>query len=65
MIPRLKYRKCWFAWMQSAARSFGAFNRLRGVVNVLTAKDNGRVATGYYIVPIEPNWAVYRFEYQE
>jgi hypothetical protein len=28
-------------------------------------KENGRVATGYYILPIEDNWSVYRFEYQE
>jgi hypothetical protein len=28
-------------------------------------QENNKVATGYYILPIEPNWSVYRFEYQE
>ena len=27
--------------------------------------ENGRVATGLYIVPIERDWSIYRFEYQE
>jgi hypothetical protein len=27
--------------------------------------ENGRVASGVYVVPIEPNWYLYRFEYQE
>jgi hypothetical protein len=28
-------------------------------------QEHGRVASGYYVVPIEPNWYVYRFEYLE
>ncbi len=28
-------------------------------------QENGAVATGLYVVPIEPEWFVYRFEYQE
>lgn len=28
-------------------------------------QDNGAVASGLYVVPIEPEWFVYRFEYQE
>jgi hypothetical protein len=28
-------------------------------------QENGSVATGLYVVPIEPNWFIYRFEYQE
>jgi hypothetical protein len=28
-------------------------------------QENGSVATGLYVVPIEPEWFVYRFEYQE
>ena len=27
--------------------------------------ERGGVASGLYVVPIEPNWFVYRFEYQE
>ena len=28
-------------------------------------QKNGAVATGLYVVPIEPEWFIYRFEYQE
>lgn len=28
-------------------------------------QENGAVASGLYVVPIEPEWYVYRFEYQE
>lgn len=28
-------------------------------------QENGDVATGLYVVPIEPEWFLYRFEYQE
>jgi hypothetical protein len=28
-------------------------------------KEKGAVATGLYVMPIEPNWFVYRLEYQE
>ncbi|MGD0987024.1 MAG: hypothetical protein ABR874_04385 [Candidatus Sulfotelmatobacter sp.] len=28
-------------------------------------KEQGAVASGLYVVPIEPEWFVYRFEYQE
>ena len=28
-------------------------------------QENGSVATGLYVVPIEPEWFIYRFEYQE
>jgi hypothetical protein len=28
-------------------------------------QEKGSVATGLYVVPIEPNWFVYRFEYRE
>jgi hypothetical protein len=28
-------------------------------------KEKGMVATGLYVMPIEPNWFVYRLEYQE
>ena len=28
-------------------------------------QENGSVASGLYVVPIEPEWFVYRFEYQE
>ena len=27
--------------------------------------ENGKVASGLYVVPIEPEWYLYRFEYQE
>jgi hypothetical protein len=28
-------------------------------------QEHGAVATGLYLVPIEPEWFIYRFEYQE
>lgn len=28
-------------------------------------QENGAVATGLYVVPIEPDWFIYRLEYQE
>ena len=28
-------------------------------------QENGAVATGLYVVPIEPEWFIYRLEYQE
>jgi hypothetical protein len=28
-------------------------------------QEHGAVATGLYVVPIEPHWFIYRFEYQE
>ncbi len=28
-------------------------------------QENGSVASGLYVVPIEPEWFIYRFEYQE
>ena len=28
-------------------------------------QERGAVATGLYVVPIEPEWFIYRFEYQE
>jgi hypothetical protein len=28
-------------------------------------QENGSVATGLYVVPVEPKWFIYRFEYQE
>jgi hypothetical protein len=28
-------------------------------------KEKGAVASGLYVVPIEPEWFIYRFEYQE
>ncbi len=28
-------------------------------------QEKGAVATGLYVVPIEPEWFIYRFEYQE
>jgi len=44
---------------------------LRGITVVKSLQDsnlpkeNGRVASGYYVVPIDPNWCMYRYEYQE
>ena len=39
------------------------------VVNSITTsslpQENGAVASGLYIIPIEPSWYVYRYEYQE
>ena len=38
------------------------------VASLETAKlpqEKGAVATGLYVVPIEPQWFIYRFEYQE
>jgi hypothetical protein len=28
-------------------------------------QEHGAVATGMYVVPVEPEWFIYRFEYQE
>jgi len=28
-------------------------------------QEKGAVASGLYVVPIEPEWFIYRFEYQE
>jgi hypothetical protein len=28
-------------------------------------QEKGNVASGLYVVPIEPEWFVYRYEYQE
>jgi hypothetical protein len=28
-------------------------------------QEKGAVATGLYVVPIEPEWFIYRFEYRE
>jgi hypothetical protein len=33
--------------------------------NAKLPQQNGAVATGLYVVPIEPEWFIYRFEYQE
>jgi hypothetical protein len=39
------------------------------VVNSLASEklpqENGAVASGLYVVPIEPEWFIYRYEYQE
>lgn len=33
--------------------------------NATLPKENGQVASGLYVIPIEPEWYLYRFEYQE
>jgi len=41
---------------------------VRFVASLATAalpQEHGKVASGYYVVPIEPNWSLYRFEYEE
>jgi hypothetical protein len=38
---------------------------VRGISDEQLPKENGLVATGLYVIPIEQHWYVYRFEYQE
>jgi len=49
---------------------FGHREDLRGVRFVASLdsaalpQEHGKVASGYYVLPIEPNWFLYRFEYE-
>jgi hypothetical protein len=39
--------------------------KAQGIGDEQLPKEKGQVATGLYVVPIEPHWYVYRSEYQE
>jgi hypothetical protein len=43
----------------------GTPTAVRNLDDAKLPHENGRVATGLYVVPIERDWSIYRFEYQE
>ena len=47
------------------ARSGWEHTVVTSLDNAKLPQENGAVATGLYVVPIEPEWFIYRFEYQE
>ena len=55
-VPKVRRTDAPSGWEQTAVTSLDSAKLPRG---------NGAVATGLYVVPIEPEWFIYRFEYQE
>jgi len=49
----------------AAARPAWQQMRVASLASSRLPQENGSVATGLYVLAIEPNWFIYRFEYQE
>jgi hypothetical protein len=55
-VPNVRRMSAPWGWKQTA------------VISLDSAKlphENGAVGTGLYVVPVEPEWFIYRLEYQE
>lgn len=55
-VPKVRRTDAPSGWEQTAVTSLDSAK---------LPHENGAVATGLYVVPIEPEWFIYRFEYQE
>lgn len=55
-VPKVRRTDARAGWEQTAVTSLDSAK---------LPQENGAVATGLYVVPIEPEWFIYRFEYQE
>jgi hypothetical protein len=55
-VPKVRRTNAGSGWEHTAVASLD---------NAKLPQENGGVATGLYVVPIEPEWFVYRFEHQE
>ena len=55
-VPKVRKTAALGGWEQTAVASLDSAKLLH---------KNGNVATGLYVVPIEPEWFIYRLDYQE
>jgi hypothetical protein len=55
-VPKVRRTDARSGWEHTAVTSLD---------NAKLPQENGAVATGLYVVPIEPGWFIYRLEYQE
>ncbi len=55
-VPKVRKAAAPGGWEQTAVASLDSAK---------LPHENGAVATGLYVVPIEPEWSIYRLEYRE
>ena len=55
-VPKVRRTDAPSGWEQTAVTSLDSAK---------LPQENGAVATGLYVVPIEPEWFIYRLDYQE